>query len=180
MATTLTNGGCVRLVGGGAGENGRARDTGPVAVDDRLSFHFVRNVRHVRDWTTKLTVPDAVARPDRSGRGHAPTSHTNITPVESVQRRGWGTGGCLLRLGELVSTTIAQVVSPVEGHLVSRAKRLPALGALETCLMVGVAKSSDHLPLHKLTTRVTLGAKQSLVVRGAIVHIILAVEATCC
>ena len=42
MATTLTNGGCVRLVGGGAGENGRARDTGPVAVDDRLSFHYNR------------------------------------------------------------------------------------------------------------------------------------------
>ena len=55
---------------------------------------------------------------------------------------------------------------------------LPALGALETCLVVGVAQCSDHLALHKLTTGVTLGAKQSLVVRGAVVHVILAVEAT--
>lgn len=55
-ATTLTNGGCVGLVSGGAGEYRGERDVGcvAVAVDDRLLFHYNRQC-NVTTTTTSAT-----------------------------------------------------------------------------------------------------------------------------
>lgn len=59
------------------------------------------------------------------------------------------------------------------------AGHLPTFRALEARLVVGFTQGSDHFTLNKLTTCMTFGAKQSLIVIGAVVHVIFGVEATC-